>query len=165
MFNAEAYILWRRKVVEVMGLTIRKQVDAMRRDWPCFRTIHRSRWVARWEGQVQPLCQPYTVQIELHRQHRKDDRHRTPPLVTIINPLLRRRSENPDEPIPHHYPNRNCPERPFLCLHYPVTGEWNPKRRISMTIVPWTIDWLACYEGWLATGEWTGGGIHPDEAT
>ena len=34
-----------------------------------------------------------------------------------------------------------------------------------MTIVPWTIDWLACYEGWLATGEWAGGGIHTDEAT
>ena len=31
---------------------------------------------------------------------------------------------------------------------------------VARIIVPWTIDWLACYEGWLATGEWTGGGRH-----
>jgi hypothetical protein len=23
---------------------------------------------------------------------------------------------------------------------------------IALTTVPWAADWLACYEGWLATG-------------
>lgn len=29
------------------------------------------------------------------------------------------------------------------------------------TIVPWTAEWLLNYELWLATGEWVGGGEHP----
>ena len=53
---------------------------------------------------------------------------------------------------------------PFLCLYDPDAGEWHPGMSIARTIIPWTIDWLACYEGWLATGEWTGGGHHPDFA-
>jgi len=31
---------------------------------------------------------------------------------------------------------------------------------IALTTVPWAADWLACYEGWLATGRWHGGGRH-----
>jgi len=55
----------------------------------------------------------------------------------------------------------SLPERPILCLYDPATNEWSPDKAIAKTIIPWTIDWLACYEGWLATGEWTGGGRHP----
>ena len=147
-----------------MGLTIRRQIESMRRDWPCFRTIRRSKGIVFWEGRLRPLCQVYSVQIAFCRQRREGHRY-FPPLVTVINPLLRQRAEAPEEPIPHHYPNPDCPVLPFLCLHYPPAGEWNPGRRISTTIVPWTIDWLACYEGWLATGEWTGGGVHPGRAS
>ncbi|WP_244438191.1 hypothetical protein [Afipia birgiae] len=31
---------------------------------------------------------------------------------------------------------------------------------IASTTVPWALDWLACYELWLMTGRWTGGGRH-----
>ena len=33
---------------------------------------------------------------------------------------------------------------------------------IAETIIPWASEWLLHYEIWLATGEWQGGGIHPD---
>ncbi|MYD87819.1 MAG: hypothetical protein F4018_15215 [Acidobacteria bacterium] len=33
----------------------------------------------------------------------------------------------------------------------------------SGRIVPWTSEWLACYEIWLATGKWLGGGTTPGE--
>ena len=148
-----------------MGLTIRKQIEFMRRDWPSFRALRRSKGLVRWEGRLQPLCQVYTVQIAFCRQRREDRRRHFPPCVTVISPLLRQRVEAPEEPIPHHYPNPDCPVLPFLCLYYPSNREWDPKHRISDTIVPWTIDWLACYEGWLATGEWTGGGVHPGRAS
>jgi len=32
---------------------------------------------------------------------------------------------------------------------------------IADTTVPWTAEWLANYEVWLATGEWHGGGEWP----
>uniref|UniRef100_UPI0031016DE1 hypothetical protein n=1 Tax=Neorhizobium sp. EC2-8 TaxID=3129230 RepID=UPI0031016DE1 len=35
---------------------------------------------------------------------------------------------------------------------------------ISKKIVPWTLDWLACYEDWLLSGIWHGGGQHDTEA-
>jgi hypothetical protein len=31
---------------------------------------------------------------------------------------------------------------------------------LAKTIIPWIYDWLFHYEIWLATGDWTGGGIH-----
>jgi hypothetical protein len=49
---------------------------------------------------------------------------------------------------------------PVLCLFDPSACEWTPCDLLAETTVPWTIDWLACYEGWRATGEWTGGGRH-----
>jgi hypothetical protein len=33
---------------------------------------------------------------------------------------------------------------------------------IDKTIVPWCYLWLFYFEDWLATGEWKGGGIHPE---
>ena len=145
-----------------MSLTIWKQVELVRQRWPDFRVINRTGRLVRWEGRLQPLSQIYTVQIAFYRERKKGSVERSLfPYVTVIDPPLRRRTEKPEEPIPHHYQNRNCPERPFLCLYDPATREWHPRKSIAHTIVPWTIDWLACYEGWLATGEWTGGGRHP----
>lgn len=55
--------------------------------------------------------------------------------------------------------------RPYLQLtplYDPAKDEWDHSMLISETIVPWTLDWLACYELWLMTGRWTGGGRHPE---
>lgn len=138
-----------------------EQVRLMRRIWPAFKVLHRTRWLVRWEGPLRPLSQTYTVQVLFQRRKNYNRSDTAPiPQVTVISPLLRRRPEDPSDPIPHHYPNRNFPELPILCLYDPDTREWHPRLPVADTIVPWTIDWLACYEGWLATGEWTGGGRH-----
>ncbi len=126
-----------------------------------FKVLRRTRWHALWEGSLRPLSQPYTVQVLLQRdQNRKKADLPRIPLVTVIDPLLRRRSADTRASIPHHYPNPNHPELPILCLYDPAAKEWHPRLAVARTIVPWTINWLACYEGWLATGEWTGGGRH-----
>ena len=75
---------------------------------------------------------------------------------------LRRRAEDPQALIPHVYSNLENPKRPLLCLYDPEMNEWHAGCVVASTIVPWTIDWLACYEGWLATGRWAGGGRHPN---
>ena len=144
-----------------MILSTWDQAEAMRRGWPTFKILKRNHWCALWEGVVQPLSQTYTVHVLLRQdQRRKKTAYAQIPLVTVTDPLLRRRSEDPSDPIPHHYPNPDRPELPFLCLYDPDAREWHPGLAIARTIIPWTIDWLACYEGWLATGEWTGGGRH-----
>jgi len=74
------------------------------------------------------------------------------PEVEVLEPLLQKRgSDNP----PHLYPGKK------LCLYLPRIGEWNKTMMLSQTIIPWTSEWLLNYEVWLATGEWSGGGLHP----
>ena len=144
-----------------MILSTLKQVELMRKNWPMFTVLQRTRWLVLWEGALRPLCQTYMVQVLLRRM--KSYNKSTIPLipqVTVIDPLLHGRSEDPNAPIPHHYPNQHRPELPILCLYDPATKEWHSGCSVARTIIPWTIDWLACYEGWLATGEWTGGGRH-----
>jgi hypothetical protein len=34
---------------------------------------------------------------------------------------------------------------------------------IANTIVPWSVLWLFYFEDWLCTGEWSGGGVHPEQ--
>ena len=144
-----------------MTLSTWGQAQLMQRNWPTFRVLQRDRRCVCWEGVLRPLSQTYTVQVFLYQsQNRRDSAHMPMPLVTVTNPLLRNQSEDPSDPIPHHYPNRDRPELPFLCLYDPHAREWHPGLSVARTIIPWTIDWLACYEGWLATGEWTGGGRH-----
>ena len=144
-----------------MILSTWKQAELMRRNWPTFKVLQRTHWLVLWEGPLRPLSQIYRVQVLLHRE-KNYKKFNVPqaPRVTVIDPLLRRRSEDAADPIPHHYPNPEFPELPILCLYDPDTREWHPGLSVAHTIVPWSIDWLACYEGWLATGEWTGGGRH-----
>lgn len=52
--------------------------------------------------------------------------------------------------VPHRYPDLS------LCLTHPLYGEWQPTYFLSRTVLPWIAWWLACYEGWLATGVWCG---------
>jgi len=142
-------------------LTTWDQANSMRRVWPEFRMVERKRDFVMWVGPLRPFCQTYSVCVAYRRDPRRGMVDECRPCVTVTDPLVHRRDEAPNDPIPHHYPNSRCPERPFLCLYDPRAGEWRPAMSIAKTIVPWTIDWLACYEGWLATGEWTGGGRHP----
>ena len=106
-----------------------------------------------WEGEIRPLQKTYTVGVAL-RLAAPD------PMVVVLRPQLRGRRENPDEAIPHVYTNPVNPLQPLLCLFHPPTDRFDPRRdSVADTIVPWTTEWLACYEGWLATGTWFGGGV------
>lgn len=49
-----------------------------------------------------------------------------------------------------------------LCLHEP--GEWTDGMYIADTTVPWTAEWLANYEIWLATGTEVANGRRGGEA-
>ena len=142
-------------------LTTWDQCERMKKAWPSFRTTCRTRCEIVWIGQVRPLCQTYVLQVRYYREPDRRLAERSRIRVMVTDPLLHRRSDDPDDPIPHHYPNVDSPWLPFLCLYDPDAREWHSGLSIAGTIVPWAIDWLACYEGWLATGEWTGGGRHP----
>ena len=73
------------------------------------------------------------------------------PEVHVEDPPLQTREDQAG--IPHTYPG------PRPCLFWPAGREWQPSDRISRTILPWLLEWLAFYEIWLQTGEWLGGGI------
>jgi hypothetical protein len=78
------------------------------------------------------------------------------PEVYVIEPDLV--SLSGGRQIPHVYEQK--PTR--LCLYLPGAGEWSPSLFMDRTIVPWCHLWLFYFEDWLGTGEWKGGGIHPE---
>lgn len=98
----------------------------------------------RWWGELVPtsLSETYSVRIRY--------RMGGTPIVHVLRPELHRRG---DVAIPHRYSDGS------LCLLYPKANEWQSTMAIAETIVPWTSEWLAHYEVWLACGSWRGGGV------
>lgn len=80
-----------------------------------------------------------------------------PPSVYIDDPDLTLLAG--ERPLPHVYDQK--PTR--LCLYLPRAWQWQPWMRLDLTIVPWTILWLFYFEDWLRSGEWRGGGEHPED--
>lgn len=144
-------------------LSIADQVRLMAQDWPGFRLVVNFSWYVVWEGKLRPLHQSYLIRVTYCLGHRLKNAYIPyfAPRVVVEEPQLTCRTDNPGEPIPHHYPNRSDPQRPILCLYDPREAEWSPSKSITKTTIPWAMTWLACYEGWHATGMWTGGGRHP----
>lgn len=62
--------------------------------------------------------------------------------------------------IPHTYAHDGKGTR--LCLWWPKGREWVPRMKLTETFIPWTAEWLHYFELWLKSGEWQGGGEHPD---
>jgi hypothetical protein len=133
----------------------------MAEKWPNFRVTIESAWLTRWEGPVEPLAQPYLVRIEFVPGVRTGNIHIPfrSPRVYVLDPAIRRRAEEPNTRVPHLY-NEKHPAR--LCLFFPTGHEWGWRDSIAETILPWTCEWLARYEFWLATGKWTGPAEHPE---
>ncbi len=100
-------------------------------------------------GKLQPTSRSnvYTVEIKYH--FRKD------PTIHVLRPELIVNFNG--EKIPHTYPGN------ALCLFRPKYAEFKYSDYISTTIIPWTSLWLYYYEVWHVTGEWLGGGEHPNE--
>lgn len=103
-----------------------------------------------WDFWAKPtaLSREYHLQLTYH--------YNDIPKLYVLEPDLVLLSG--DKPIPHVYEQK--PTR--LCLYLPGAGEWLPSMFIDKTLVPWSYLWLFYFEDWLATGEWKGGGIHPE---
>ena len=98
-------------------------------------------------GNVKPVdvSNDYAVRIEYSVGSR--------PKVWVEG-LPAREEEPTGRRIPHRFADGT------VCLYY--GNEWTSDKSIAQTIVPWLLEWLFFYEGWLATGEWQGGGTHPE---
>jgi hypothetical protein len=91
--------------------------------------------------QPTPLSRSYRVEICY--------RARCEPAVRVLDTLETREGKS----LPHVYRGGT------LCLY--ESGDWNGSMSLAESIVPWTAEWLANYEIWLATGDWHGGGEWP----
>jgi hypothetical protein len=128
-------------------VSLLEQIAMMKRYFPEFHW----RWkqnVVTWIGEIQPapLSRRYRVRI-IHQLYRAPD-------VYVLQPQLV--NGRNDESLPHTYPGDR------LCLYHPQKREWSQQRHIATTIVPWTSLWLFYYEIWQVTGDWMGGGEHPN---
>lgn len=142
-----------------------EQIRRMRRSFPAFKVVFNNGWRVTWNGPLRPFAQTYIVRVDVARYRRIGKLQVNGTLgadVTLIAPELQLSTPfAPGESTPHLYPDAENPTKSRLCLFDPATREWLPGMAIADTIIPWTIDWLASYEGWRATGVWTGGGRHP----
>jgi hypothetical protein len=114
----------------------------MRVVWPSFHCKARGFWIGRLRAL--DFSESYDVRIE-YRVGAK-------PKVWVLG-LPSREEESESKKIPHRFTDGS------ICLFY--GDEWTADKSIARTIVPWLLEWLAFYEGWLVTGEWQGGGTHP----
>lgn len=141
--------------------TIDRQAEAITAAWPSFTMVSRAGRSATWRGKLRPSLMTHEIEIA----------YQVPLIIELINPLsqqpkvrvlsphLKQRKGDPAGDLPHVY--WDDPDRPALCLFDHENPQWSPFDLLAATTIPWTIDWLTCYEGWRATGEWTGGGRHP----
>jgi hypothetical protein len=144
--------------------TFNRQIEAMRSAWPSFKKVRvRAGRSVRWIGTLRPALMTYEIEItyQVPLIIERIDPLRQQPRVRVVAPPLKPRKHDPQGALPHVY--WDDPERPALCLFDHEDRQWSPFDLLADTTVPWTIDWLACYEGWRATGEWTGGGRHLTE--
>jgi hypothetical protein len=135
----------------------------MQRHWPDFALAEESEDRAVWFGPLAGLERTYRVMIDygLPTNAAAYEMCRRIPLVRVLSPRLELRFDAPEEaPLPHVYYTHPDPTLSPLCLFDVEAREWSHDDLIALTTVPWAADWLACYEGWLATGRWYGGGRH-----
>ena len=136
------------------------QQDALiRASWPGFRTVVAGIRLAIWRGTIQGLSHRYEVKV-IYARNRRGDPFRYDyawfPEVTVLDPPLCARADDPLDPIPHVY-NDPTSDQPILCLFDPRDDGWSREQAIADTILVWTASWLRFYEAWHATGVWTGG--------
>jgi hypothetical protein len=143
--------------------TLVEQARAMRAARPEFAATRLPGGAMAWFGPLVGVARPYRVMIEYGPVPAPSAAPLLEriPLVRVLNPRLEPRwSAHNEAPLPHVFFDKHDITLSPLCLFDPDRDEWDPGDLIAQTTVPWTVDWLACYEGWLATGRWHGGGRH-----
>lgn len=140
--------------------SIAQQVHAMRHR--LFDVAEQTADRAVWFGSLIGIERPYRVMVEYGLPARgAHELWRHFPLVRVLSPALVPRFDAIEEtPLPHVYFDEHDITLSPLCLFDPDANEWSHKDLIADTTIPWAADWLACYEGWQATGRWYGGGRH-----
>jgi hypothetical protein len=127
--------------------TLSEQFIALKRSYPEFN-VKLLKDCVICNGLIRPTSRSINYSFKL--KYRIGKR----PKVNILNPELKRNFKK--DKIPHVYSLNE------LCLYYPKYQEFNSKMLLSDCIIPWTSLWLYHYENWHITGEWKGGGIHPN---
>ena len=99
----------------------------------------------KWVGQIRPTksSRLYTVEITYLVGRGR-------PRVRVLEPSL-------VDSIPMSTTHRFADGT--LCLH--THDQWAKDKFVAEHVIPWIPLWLTYYEGWLITGEWEGGGMHP----
>jgi hypothetical protein len=82
------------------------------------------------------------------------------PHMIVVSPNLKVLAEG--RKIPHTYPYEG--RGVCLCLWMPKLKEWNWHMKLTETYIPWALRWLYYFEDWLYSGDWAGGGAHPESA-
>lgn len=145
-------------------LTVQEQDRRIREVFPAFKLVLNAGWIAVWEGPLTPIMRRYRVRV-VHLRRRFFDNwtlENDYAAVQVVDPMIGLDSRSTGKWPPHIYFNKADPLYPRLCLYDPQERLWTPEEYIADTIIPWTIDWLFFFEGWLDTGTWEGGGRHPE---
>jgi len=112
--------------------------------------LGRNRWRASFSLRPTPGSRKYRVRITFSDNTR--------PEVHVVDPDLFALAGG--RAPPHIFVPKQHPAS--LCLYRGKYGDWTRSMHVCDTIVPWTAEWLFDYELWLATGQWLGGGEHPE---
>ncbi|GBU17765.1 MAG: hypothetical protein COT28_11900 [Methylobacterium sp. CG08_land_8_20_14_0_20_71_15] len=143
--------------------SVRQQIGAMARRWPTFEVAEQSTTHALWFGGLIGVERSHRLSLEFALPDHRDGKGMSArfPVVRVLSPRLILKPNTAEEaPLPHVYFEEPDTTLSPLCLFDPSKSEWSHDDLVAHTTVPWAADWLACYEGWLATGRWHGGGRH-----
>ena len=103
-----------------------------------------------WSGQIKPTALSREYKVILFYKVGKS------PKVWVVGENLEKLDA---EDFPHKFYIDFKNKMVRICLYR--YSEFNSTKVLANTIIPWTVEWLYFYELWLATGEWLGGGEHP----
>ena len=129
-------------------ISISKQISSMKRKFPHFEVSFLQKNGLKVTGDIQPTARSNKYFFEL--------KYYLPvaiPKVKILHPQLEKKN---NENIPHMY------HGDFLCLYQPKYNEFEANKYLSEHLIDWVSLWLYYYETWHITGEWLGGGEHPN---
>ena len=104
---------------------------------------------------MRPAHSVYTIRLQYVRRYWLGEMEITNgyiPEVTLLDPALQLEHPRTGEFVPHVYWREDNARAIHTLLLRPGSHQWSSDDFMADTIVPWACDWLACYEGWLATG-------------
>lgn len=134
----------KKKFQKLPVLSLVKQGELIKQTYPTFQ------WKINEGGEL--ICTGILQPTELSKAYKVKISYKVgkQPIIKIVSP------EIVGEKIPHMYNNQG------LCLYKPDYKEWTKYDSIADKIIPWISLWLFNYEIWRITGEWVGGGEHPE---